>query len=336
LLKRSKESFLLMSILKVQHPVGWDSEIDQRDYLPYFTENGSILDIVSKTGVDGLDIVQSSPWLIGADRALARGLLKRLLEGLKEQPWGYVLIDCSPTLGIVSLNALKAAHKVLVPLELHIMGMQGLAQLMNTITAVKDSLNPALEIDGILACRTNKRARLAQDILANLRKRFSGQVYETTIRGSVKLAEAPSFGKPITTYDTKSSGAEDYRSLAMEIIKRRISEVNMAKRQTIGENPLDGLFEPAVSSNGNSVSVLNGEGVSPQQKPKSSRKQRITVQISVDVIERLKNAVYWTPGLTLASLAEEAFAKAVDQLEEKKEVPFPKRKEELKTGFPIN
>lgn len=109
----------------------------------------------------------------------------------------------------------------------------------------------------------------------------------------------------------------------------------MAKRQTIGDNPLDMLLEPAVSSNGNSVAVPNGEGPSPQQKSKSSKKQRITVQISVDVIERLKNAVYWTPGLTLASLAEDAFSKAVDQLEEEKKAAFPKRKEELKTGRPI-
>lgn len=110
----------------------------------------------------------------------------------------------------------------------------------------------------------------------------------------------------------------------------------MAKRQTIGENPLDSLFEPAVSSNGNSVAVINEEDSIPQKKPKYSKKQRITVQISVDIIERLKNAVYWTPGLTLASLAEDAFSKAVDQLEEEKKSPFPKRKEELKTGRPIN
>ena len=110
----------------------------------------------------------------------------------------------------------------------------------------------------------------------------------------------------------------------------------MAKRQTIGENPLDSLFEPAVSSNGNSVSVLDENGASPQQKTKPSKKQRITVQISEDVIERLKNAVYWTPGLTLASLAEGAFSKAVDQLEEEKKAPFPKRKEELKTGRPMS
>lgn len=109
----------------------------------------------------------------------------------------------------------------------------------------------------------------------------------------------------------------------------------MAKRQTIGENPLDSLFEVA-GSNEHSASVLHGEKQELPKKEKSSKKQRITVQISVDVIERIKNAVYWTPGLTLASLAEDAFSKAVDMLEEEKEAPFPKRKEELKTGRPIN
>jgi chromosome partitioning protein len=121
----------------------------------------------------------------------------------------------------MSLNALTAAHKVLVPLETHIMAVQGLAQLLHTINTVKDRLNPTLEIDGILPCRVNKRTRLSQDIIADLRNRFNGQVYETTIRESVKLAKAPSFGKPITIYDSKSSGASDYRSLATEIIKRR-------------------------------------------------------------------------------------------------------------------
>jgi predicted DNA binding CopG/RHH family protein len=110
----------------------------------------------------------------------------------------------------------------------------------------------------------------------------------------------------------------------------------MAKRQTIGENPLDGLFQTATENNEASNSILKEEQPAPQTKHKSSKKQRITVQISEDVIERIKNAVYWTPGLTLASLAEEAFSKAVDILEEEKKAPFPKRKEELKTGRPIN
>lgn len=111
----------------------------------------------------------------------------------------------------------------------------------------------------------------------------------------------------------------------------------MAKRQTIGENHLDGLFQTATENNGTSVAVLEEENQqAPKVRQKSSRKQRITVQISEDVIERIKNAVYWTPGLTLASLAEDAFSKAVDVLENERESPFPKRKEELKTGRPIN
>jgi len=97
----------------------------------------------------------------------------------------------------------------------------------------------------------------------------------------------------------------------------------MAKRQTIGENPLDAFISTSVD-----------EAIQ-QKKPKQQKKQRITVQISEDVIERIKNAVYWTPGLTLASLAEEAFSKAVDVLEEGRDAPFSKRKEELKTGRPI-
>jgi chromosome partitioning protein len=194
--------------------------------LSLFTENGSITDIVCKTSVDGLDIIVSSPWLISADKTLAgevgaETILKKSIDSLKEKPWDYVLIDCPPTLGIMSLNALTAAHRVLVPLETHIMAVQGLAQLLHTINTVKDRLNPTLTIDGILPCRVNKRTRLSQDIIADLRNRFNGKVYQTTIRESVKLAEAPSFGQPITVYDSRSSGAEDYRSLATEIIKRR-------------------------------------------------------------------------------------------------------------------
>lgn len=106
----------------------------------------------------------------------------------------------------------------------------------------------------------------------------------------------------------------------------------MAKRQTIGDNPLDAYISPNVVNEDQKVLEENSI---PQRQPKHSNKQRITVQISEDVIDRIKNAVYWTPGLTLASLAEEAFSKIVDELEKSKGTPFPKRKDELKTGRPI-
>jgi len=192
--------------------------------------NASILDIVSKTAIAGLEIIVASPWLVSADKMLAgevgaETILKRHLDRLKPKPWDFVIIDCSPTLGIMSLNALVAADKVLVPIETHIMAVQGLAQLMKTVTMVKDRLNPRLNIDGILACRVNKRTRLSQDIIADLRKRFPTQMYKTIIRESIRIAEAPSFSKPITMYASKSSGAEDYRNLATEVIKRTLKEL---------------------------------------------------------------------------------------------------------------
>lgn len=189
-----------------------------------FTENTCLSSVICETFITGLSVVPSSQWLFTVERVLAsevgaETILKKKLAAF-EQSFDYILIDCPPTLGIMSLNALTAANKVIVPIETHIMAVQGLAQLLNTIQTVKDRLNPSLEIDGILPCRVNKRTRLSQDIVADLRERFKGQIYQTMIRENVKLAEAPSFGKPITIYDSKSTGAEDYRSLASEVIKR--------------------------------------------------------------------------------------------------------------------
>jgi chromosome partitioning protein len=197
-----------------------------KDLYTMFTDNAgnsSLSSISCKTLIDGLDVITASPWLVSIDKALANeigseSILKRYLTNVNQ--WDYVLLDCSPTLGIMSLNALVAADYMVIPVETHIMAIQGLAQLLHTVNTVKERLNPRLEIDGILPCRVNKRTRLSQDIIADLRKRFGDKVYETVIRENVKLAEAPSFGKPITTYDTKSSGAADYRSLANEILKR--------------------------------------------------------------------------------------------------------------------
>lgn len=196
-----------------------------KDLYDLFADNNSkntICRICAKTIITGLDIVESSPWLISIDKALSseigsEGILKRHLSNLNQ--WDYVLLDCSPTLGIMSLNALVCADNMVIPVETHIMAIQGLAQLMHTVKTVKDRLNPRLEIDGILPCRVNK-TRHSQDIIQDLRNRFGDKVYKTVIRENIRLAEAPSFGQPITLYAKKSTGAEDYRNLAAEIIKR--------------------------------------------------------------------------------------------------------------------
>lgn len=189
-----------------------------------FAENTSISDKIIETGISGLSIIPSSPWLIGIEKALAsevgsETILSRQLKKVSTN-WDYILIDCPPALGILSLNALVAADEVLVPLETRVMALDGLAQLLRTIDTVKERLNPDLEINGIVPCRVDKRTRLSLDIIDDLKKRFNGKVYKSCIRETVKLAECPSFGIPITMYDSKSPGAQDYRSLAKEFVGR--------------------------------------------------------------------------------------------------------------------
>lgn len=190
-----------------------------------FAENTSISDNIRDTSIEGLNIIPSSQWLIGIEKALAsevgaETILRRKLNELQGK-WDYILIDCPPALGLLSLNALVAANEILVPLETRVMALDGLAQLLKTVEMVKDRLNPDLKINGIIPCRVDKRTRLSMDVIDELKKRFNGMVYETCIRETVKLAECPSFGQPITIYDTKSPGAEDYRTLAKEVITRK-------------------------------------------------------------------------------------------------------------------
>ena len=175
---------------------------------------------------DGVEVVPASTWLVGVEKALAgesgaETLLRGHLEALPADRWAYVLVDCPPTLGLLTVNALAAVQAVLVPVEAHVMALQGLAQLLQTVDVVKARLNPALALAGILACRVHARTRHAQEVVEELRRRFGDLVYHVVIRDNVRLAECPSFGCPITHYAPRSPGAEDYRALATEILQRQ-------------------------------------------------------------------------------------------------------------------
>jgi chromosome partitioning protein len=188
-------------------------------------EDGKLEDVIEKTNVDLLHIVSSSPILAGLEKALANevaaeSILKNKLEKLPGHPWDFVLLDCPPTLGILSLNALTLAKEVLIPVEAHVMALHGLVQLLKTIGLVKQRLNPLLEITGILACRVDFRTKHAQEVLSQLQNRFEGKVFKSVIRENIKLAEAPLHLQPITMYDTLCNGSQDYRNLAEELIAR--------------------------------------------------------------------------------------------------------------------
>jgi chromosome partitioning protein len=188
-----------------------------------FTNNKTIDSITLNTSNTGVDVAPASAWLVGVEKALAgevgtETLLKRAIGKLKN--YDYVILDCPPSLGLLTINALTAARELLIPVEAHVLALAGLAQLLETMEKVKERLNPTLAIAGILACRVDHRTRHAQDIEEQLRKRFGRKVYAATIRENIRLAEAPSFGQAILQYDSNSSGAADYRALATLVIKQ--------------------------------------------------------------------------------------------------------------------
>jgi len=193
--------------------------------LGLFVDGGKMLDFVQPTGTPGVDLVPSSAWLVGVEKILAgevgaETILRRHLESLPQDRWDYVLMDCPPTLGVLTLNALAAARELLVPVEAHVMALSGLAQLLHTVGVVKERLNPELAVSGILACRVDGRTRHAREVVERLRERSGNLVYKTVIRENIRLAECPSFGQPITQYDSRSAGAADYRALATEVMQQ--------------------------------------------------------------------------------------------------------------------
>jgi chromosome partitioning protein len=184
---------------------------------------------IEKTKIEHVDMIPSSPLLAGIEKALAsevgaEKILKSKFESLPHKPWDYVLIDCPPTLGLLSLNALSFAHEVLVPVETHVMALHGLVQLLKTIQIVKERLNPTLKLSGILPCRVDLRTKHSPEVLDQLKARFKEKVLGCYIRENVKLAEAPLHVKPIIQYADKSNGANDYRSLAEALITQEISK----------------------------------------------------------------------------------------------------------------
>jgi chromosome partitioning protein len=191
--------------------------------LEVFTDGRDLASLVQKTEAPGVSIVPSSSWLVGIEKALAgevgtETILRPKVAALKG--WDYILLDCPPTLGTLTVNALTSAEEVLVPVESHVMALNGLVQLIATVNAVKERLHPPLRIAGVLACRVDARTRHALEVVEQLREKFGCLVYRAIIRENIRLAECPSFGVPITQYDTNSHGAEDYRALAGEVIEQ--------------------------------------------------------------------------------------------------------------------
>jgi chromosome partitioning protein len=141
------------------------------------------------------------------------------LDGIRDE-YDYVLIDCPPSLGLVTLNVLTAADAVLIPIQCEYYALEGISQLLNTIRLVQQNFNPGFQIDGVLLTMYDNRLNLSKQVVAEAKEYFGAKVFRTVIPRNVRLAEAPSFGKPILLYDVQSVGAKSYLSVAQELIKR--------------------------------------------------------------------------------------------------------------------
>ncbi len=225
-LVEKKHKVLLIDLDPQASTTSWFGHpTDQKSLYELFTQQQPVEKVIEKTTLKGVDLIPSSSWLIGIEKLLAQEvgaetILKSKLSQLPTSAYHYVLIDCPPTLGILTVNALTTADEVIVPVEARVMALNGLVQLLNTIEVIKQRLNPNLKIAGIVPCRVDDRTKHAKEIVNLLQTNFKELLYKTAIRENVRLSEAPSFGKPITQYDTKSYGAFDYRALAKEVIKQ--------------------------------------------------------------------------------------------------------------------
>ncbi len=171
-----------------------------------------------------LELVPSKIELVGSEYELIEfhgreKILSRAIERLRNK-YDYILIDCPPSLGLLTLNALTAADSVLIPVQCEYLPLEGLGQLLNTIKIVKERLNPKLDIEGVLLTMYDARLRLSNEVADEIKRYFADRVFEARIPRNIKLSEAPSHGKPILLYDAKSPGAIAYAMVAEEIIKR--------------------------------------------------------------------------------------------------------------------
>lgn len=203
--------------------LGFDPRKIKKSIYEVLIEGIDINQVIIETELGCLDLLPSTKNLVGAELELVsvisrEKILENALKRLHKE-YKYIFIDCPPSLGLLTLNAMTAANAVLIPIQCEYYALEGLSQLLNTIRLVQKHLNRNLEIEGVLLTMYDGRLNLSRQVAEDVRKYFEDKVFKTVINRNVRLSEAPSFGKPIILYDAISPGAESYMALAEEMIK---------------------------------------------------------------------------------------------------------------------
>ncbi|MBR5085071.1 MAG: ParA family protein [Prevotella sp.] len=183
-----------------------------------------VRDAIYTTDIDGLDIIPSHIDLVGAEIEMLNidkreKVIRQMLEPLRKE-YDYIIIDCSPSLGLITVNSLTASDSVIIPVQCEYFALEGIGKLLNTIKIIKSKLNPRLEIEGFLLTMYDSRLRLANQIYDEVKRHFQELVFKTVIQRNVKLSESPSHGLPVILYDADSTGSKNYLALAKEIISK--------------------------------------------------------------------------------------------------------------------
>ena len=187
-------------------------------------DNADVRAAIYTTDIQGLDIIPSHIDLVGAEIEMLNlenreKVLKNLLDPISKE-YDYILIDCSPSLGLITVNALTAANSVIIPVQCEYFALEGISKLLNTIKIIKSKLNQDLEIEGFLLTMYDSRLRLANQIYDEVKRHFQELVFKTVVQRNVKLSESPSHGLPVILYDAESTGAKNHLALAKEIINK--------------------------------------------------------------------------------------------------------------------
>ena len=190
-------------------------------------DHTDVKEAIYTTDIDGLDIIPSHIDLVGAEVEMLKiknnreKMMKELLAPMRDE-YDYILIDCAPSLGLITVNCLTAADSVIIPVQCEYFALEGISKLLNTIKIIKSKLNPRLEIEGFLLTMYDSRLRLANQIYDEVKRHFQELVFKTVIQRTVKLSESPSHGLPVILYDAESAGAKNHLNLAKEIIDKNM------------------------------------------------------------------------------------------------------------------
>jgi chromosome partitioning protein len=243
--------------------LGFPRDPDRISTYHLLMAEASASDAVIRTELEGLSLIPSHKNLIGANIELVNTenrefRLRNALQSVREQ-YDFIILDCPPALDLLTLNALVAADSVLVPMQAEYFALEGVSELLDTIERLRQSFNPGLEIEGVVLTMYDDRTNLAQQVTQELRRHFGDKLLETIIPRNIRLAEAPSYGKPALLYDVRSRGAESYIRLAKEIMHRRmhpaaVGAATATSEQPTGTTPAD---EAEDFSNGNELKRVN-------------------------------------------------------------------------------